>query len=229
MKTNSKFFNYCKLAAVALVAMVGFSACSNDDDNGITGDAYVRIVNAASGSSAQDFYLDSTKVSTKAVAYTESSAYMTTNSGNRLARFKTSGSTTVNSSSNVKLDAGKYYTIYYTGGASANANFVTTDERGKAAAGKAKVRFVHLSSFLADKVNLTIKNGATIVNNLAYKTASAYQEVAASSDFELVATGSNDSSIDLPGLNLASGASYTVYISGDNLLNLKVKAMVDEQ
>jgi len=229
MKTNFKFSNCYKGLAIALIALTSFSSCSNVDDNEIKADAYIRIVNASEGSSPQDFYLDSTKLNSSAVAYTESSAYITTTSGDRLGRFKTSGTAQVNSSANLDIDGGKYYTVYYTGGTSSSASFTTTaDEHVKSSANKAKVRFVNLSSAMQNKINLAIQGGAEIINDLAYKSASAYQEVDSDTNFQLFASGSSTAALALTGLNLQAGKIYTIYISGSTSLTLTYHILVDK-
>lgn len=212
---------------LAFAMIAGFSSCKSDSS--ITGDAYIRIVNSAEGSGPQDFYLDSTKVNATAIAYGQSSNYITSQSGDREARFKSAGTSTVNSSSNVNISAGNHYTIYYTGGTSSNANYVTNDETSAPSAGKIKVRLVHLSSAAASSVDLAVQGGAKIVNGLAYKTASAYQEVDAASSFQLYASGSSTAALTLSNLGLQAGKIYTIYLSGSTTATITYHVMVDNQ
>src|SRR6476619_4756770 len=187
MKTSKKLIKTYSGLLLAFVAVAGLTSCSSNSNSEITGDAYVRIVNSSESAPPQDFYLDSTKVNSSAVVYGQNTNYLTTTSGNRKARFKTAGTTTVNSSSNVNINAGNYYTVYYTGGTSSSANYTTEDNLVAPTAGKAKVRFVHLSSAAAASIDLAIQGGQKIVSNLAYKAASAYQEVDAATSFQLFA------------------------------------------
>lgn len=213
--------------AIALIALTGLSSCTKDNTE-LDAEAFVRVVNAAEGSQAQDFYLDSTKLTSSAVAYTQNSGYITTTNGNKLGRFKTSGTATVNSSATVNIKGGKYYTIYYTGGTSSSASYTTTDEQVAASANKAKVRFVHLSSAAANKVDLAIQGGAKIISNLAYKSASAYQEVDANTNFQLFTAGSTTGAITIPALSLQAGKVYTVYISGSTAVTITYHVLVDK-
>lgn len=163
------------------------------------------------------------------MAYTQTSSYLTTTNGNKVGSFKSNGSITVNSSATLNIDGGKYYTVYYTGEASGSAGFVTTiDEQVAASANKAKVRFVHLSSVAADKVDLAIQGGAKLISNLAYKSASAYQEVDAATNFQLFAAGSTTDGISIPTLSLQAGKVYTVYISGSTALSISYHVLVDK-
>lgn len=213
--------------AIALIALTGLSSCSKDD-NEVSASAFVRVVNSFEGSAPQDFYLDDKKQNTSAVAYTQSSSYVQTTNGTKTANFKTAGTATVNSSTSLTLDGGKYYTVYYTGGTQSSASFTTTDETVASSANKAKVRFVHLSSAAAANVDLAIQGGAKIVNNLAYKTASTYQEVDAATNFQLFTAGSSTAALSLTGLNLQVGKIYTVYLTGSTNLTITYKVLIDK-
>lgn len=228
MKTNLNFKKTYKGLFIALVALTSLSACTDDNED-ITADAYIRVVNASEGSAAQDFYLNNSKVSANAVAYTQSSSYITTTNGTKTGEFKTTGTATVNASSNINIEAGKYYTVYYTGGTSSSATFTTTtDEMVNTSANKAKVRFVHLSSAAANSIDLAIQGGTKIVNNLAYKGVSAYQEVDAATNFSLFTAGSATAAFNLTGLNIQAGKIYTVYISGSTSLTITYHVLVDK-
>ncbi len=226
MKTNFKLKNSYKGLVIALITLTSFSACT--DDNEINADAYLRVVNASEGSAAQDFFLDDTKLTSSAVAYTQSSTYLTTKNGVKSGSFKTSGNTTINSSADLNIDGGKYYTVYYTGGTSTSATYTATTDDMNAVANKAKVRFVHLSSAAAANVDLAIQGGAKIVNNLAYKTASAYQEVDAATNFQLFTAGTSTAALSLTGLNLQAGKIYTIYLSGSTSLTITYRVLVDK-
>jgi hypothetical protein len=226
MKTSKKLRQTYGGLLVAFAVVAGFSSCKSDAQ--ITGDAYVRIINSSESAPPQDFYLDSTKINSAAVAYGQNTNYVTTTSGDRKARFKTAGTTTVNSSSNVGIHAGNYYTVYYTGGTSSNANYITEDNMIAPAAGKAKVRFVHLSSAAASSIDLTIQGGQKIVSNLAYKTASTYQEVDAATSFQLFAAGSTATALNITNLGLQAGKIYTIYFSGSTTATITYHVIIDK-
>ncbi|MBD3748800.1 MAG: DUF4397 domain-containing protein [Sphingobacteriales bacterium] len=225
MKTSKKFKETFSALLLIFTALAGLTSCSSDSE--ISGNAYVRIVNSSESAPPQDFYLDSSKVNSSAVVYGQNTGYITTTSGNRKARFKTAGTATVNSSSNININVGNHYTVYYTGGNSSSANFTTEDDVVAPAAGKAKVRFVHLSSAAASNVDLAIQGGLKIVSNLAYKTASAYQEVDAASSFQLFASGSSTAALTLSNLSLQAGKIYTIYFSGSTTATITYHVMVD--
>jgi hypothetical protein len=211
-----KTCNLKKLSAICSFVLIaaGFSSCSKDSvDASLTGTASLMIVNGAEGSAPQDFYSDNTKVNSSAVVYTQSSGYVSTAAGNHQGQFRTSGTTTVNSSSNITLQSGKYYTVYLGGSGSSSSTVTTTDDMTAPSSGKARVRFVHLSSAAASSIDLAITGGAKIVSGLAYQSASAYNEVDPTSAFTLSAAGSTTAALSIPAF-MQAGKIYTVFISG---------------
>ncbi|MXV13695.1 DUF4397 domain-containing protein [Hufsiella ginkgonis] len=212
---------------IAATIFASFAPSCTDDGEDLSASANLMIVNSAEGSAAQDFYVDDTKVNSQAVAYTQSSGYFTVSSGSRKAEFKSTGTTTVNSSSTLNLQGGKYYTVFYTGGSASAAAYTTEDDRTPPSSGKAKVRFVHLSSAAAASIDLAIQNGAKIVSGLAYKTASAYSEIDPAANFQLFAAGSANAALTLSSLGLQAGRIYTVYISGSTSVTITYKVVAN--
>jgi hypothetical protein len=216
MKTfkNTREFKYLFLLLALAVAFL--SSCSKDDDNTVNASAYVMVTNAAEGSAAQDFYLDNAKLNSSATAYATSSSYLAANQGNHTAQFTNTGTTTANASFTLALQGGQYYSVYYTGGATASSNnYVTTqDDLTAPAAGKAKVKFVHLSSAAASTVDFGISATNKLVTGLAYKAASAYYTVDANTTFFLYASGSTTAALSIP-VVIQAGKIYTIYVSGN--------------
>lgn len=215
MKTN-----YVKmLGSAILFAMVAvFPSCTKDDAGAglnLTGTVNLRIVNGAEGSGAQDFFLDNTKVNSSAVAYTETTAYTTTNAGSRQGQFKASGSSTTTASANLVFEKDKYYTVYLGGSASSSSVVATSDDMTPPPSGKARVRFVHLSSAVTSGIDLAITGGAKIVSGLAYQTASAYNDVDANTAFTLYSAGSATAALTIPAF-VQAGKIYTIFISGSS-------------
>lgn len=221
MKTIQAWFNNPALIVLLFSTMGFVSSCSKDDDT--NGTASVMIVNSVEGSAAQDFYLDDAKVNSQAVASGQTNGYFTVNGGNHKADFKSSNSTTVNATSNMNFQNGKYYTVYYTGSASSASTFTTEDDLTAPAAGMAKVRFVHLSTAAASAVDFGVTGGAKLVTNLAYKTASAYQSVSPATTFQLFAAGSTTVGLNLINLGLQAGKIYTIYVSGSTTATLSYR------
>ena len=187
-----------------------FSSCTKDKDADATL-AQVRITNSAEGSVPQDFFLGTTKVNSSGVIYAHSTDYTRADIGNYpQAQFKNTGTNTVTATLSVTFNPGGYYSVFYLDGGSAIA---VTDDRTAPQSGKAKVRFINLSSALSSNVDFAVHAGATLASGLAYKTASAYFDVDAASTFSLFTTGSATALLDIPA-TLQAGHIYTIYISG---------------
>ncbi len=178
-------------------------------------------VNSAQASAPQDVYVDNAKVSVSAIAYTQNTDYIAVSNGTRNVQFK--NSTTVNSSFNVNLSPSTYYTFYYTDD---NSTVVTQNDRTAPGAGKARVRFINLSSALNSSVDFGLTGGTKIVSGLAYKTASVYNEVDAATSFSLYVAGSSSSSLSIP-TTIQAGKIYTIYLSGATTATLTYRVVVE--
>ncbi len=226
MKTRN-FVNILGSFLLLVSLVTGFSSCSKDDTGALslTGTANLMIVNGAEGSAPQDYYSDNTKVNSSAVAYGTNTSYVSTAAGNHTGQFRTSGSTTVNASSNVTFERDKYYTVYLTGSANSSSTFSSEDDMSAPPAGKSKVRFVHLSSAVTSAIDLGITGGSKIISSLAYQTASAYQTVDANTAFTLYLAGSSTASLAIPAA-VQAGKIYTIYISGATTATLTYRVIV---
>jgi hypothetical protein len=211
MKTffdSKKLRSLSLLVAFVLVA-IALTSCMKDGGNNNL-PAFVQVANSSEASVPQDFYLDSTRLTTSAVAYGSSSTFLKTAPGNYQARFKNSGTSVVNVTFSLVLTAGKSYSIFYTDG---NSYTSFEDERSTPQSGKARVRFINLSSALSSNVDFAAAGGAKLVSNLAYKTASAYTDVDPATSFSLYINGSSSALISIPA-SLQAGHTYSIYISG---------------
>jgi hypothetical protein len=212
MKTVSYLKNFKSLSlsfiAIMLLA-VTFTSCSKSNDNANLS-AYVKVTNSSEASLPQDFFIDNTKVSSSAVAYTQSTDYLTTNTGDKQGQFKNTGSATANATINLDLAAGKYYSVFYVDG---NSSTTYENDRTDPQTGKARVRFINLSSAISANVDFGVKAGAKLVTALAYKAASAYNDVDAATTFSLYASGSSSTILNIPA-TISAGHIYTIYISG---------------
>jgi hypothetical protein len=219
-----------KLALSALL-FLSFTAvltsCSKDNSNtGPNGTAHVMIVNSIEGSSSQDLYLNNAKINTSAVAYGQATDYFSAASGNPAAQFKDSGTTTINASANISLQANNYYTVYYAGSDTAKTCVVTQNDQTAPPSGFAKVRFLQLSSAAAKLADFGISDSTKLVTNLVLRTASAYYNVNSNTKFSLYAAGSSTVLLGIP-TTVQAGKIYTVYISGSTALTLSAHVITE--
>ena len=217
MKTIFYSKNIRKLAlpiAALIVLALGLSSCGKDGsvDNQ---NSFLLVTNAAETSGPQDFYADSTKL-TSSLAYGSSSAFLPTPSGSHLGRFKNSGTTNVNTSFNMVLQGEQSYNVFYIDGGS---YAIFPNDRSAPQSGKARVRFINLSTALTTNIDLVASGGAVLASNLAFKSASAFTDIDPSTSFTVNATGTSTSILSIPA-SFQAGHSYTVYISGATALTI---------
>ena len=220
MKTSNQIKTYQMpgmLAGLILLTVL-MSACSkNDNEFIIEGEAKVMVVNAASGSEAQDFYIENSKINQEPLAYSQSTAYVTTDAGDsRKAEFKNSANATINFTGYVNLAPNENYTFFYSAKAdgSGNSSSVFQDDKTSPSSGKAKLRFVNLAEGLTN-ANLLIVGGATFASNVAFGSASNFSEVDPGTfNMQTVLTSSTSTFVDLGSFTLVAGKIYTIYTSG---------------
>lgn len=224
----NSYFNLKKpktlsILLTAFVLSIAFTGCNKKDAPEDPGFAYVRGANSAQASAPQDFYVDESKVNTSALAYTQFTSYATAYAGAHTAIFKTSSTGTVNVAGGIYLSPGTYNTIYYVDD---NTGVATQDDRTAPQSGKARVRFLNLSTALNSSVDFGISAGSKIVTSLAHKTASAYNEVNAATSFTLHTAGSSTVSLNIP-TTIEVGKIYTIVISGTTLATLNYTVYVE--
>jgi len=226
MKKSNKLSKFLLFAAAGIT--LGLSSCSDDD--GITSgeSVNVKIVNAAESSPAQDVYIEGTKINSSAVGSLESTNYITTpNSGkNRKIEFRTSGSADIYETEEADLRSNKNYTFFLTGTGSSADIEVVEDNLTAPASGKAKVRFVHVSSGSSEKVD--IYNGTTKVLAGAERgDVTNFVEVDGGLRTIGVTTAGNTDVNSIKSLtiqNLEAGKIYTVLIYGSTNVSTRVIA-----
>ena len=212
------------LLTAFILLSIGFTGCKkNNYDVDEPGVAYIRAANSAQASPPQDFYVDDSKVNTSTIAYMQFTPYANAYSGPHVGVFKTSSTGTVTLSGTLYLSPGTYNTIYYTDD---NTGVALQDDRTAPQSGKARVRFMNLSTALNNSVDFGVSTGNIIVSNLAYKIASSYNEVDAASSFSLYVAGSSSASLTIP-TTIEAGKIYTVVISGTTLATLDYTLYVE--
>jgi hypothetical protein len=212
MKTifNSPTPKFLSLSVIVFATLLfAFSSCKKSD-NTVDSAAYVMATNSAETSDPLDFYLDNAKANTSALAYTNSTAYIAVSAGNHQVQFKSSSTSSINTSTTAAFSSGQFYSVFYTD----DQSVVTTqDDRTPPQSGKARVRFINLSAIVSSNVDFAINGGARLVSGLAYKVASAYNDVDPAASYSLYLSGSSTVLLNIPA-NLQAGHIYTIYISG---------------
>lgn len=227
MKKQNTLGKFLLFAAAGIT--LGLTSCS-DDDNIKTGESVnVKIVNAAETSLAQDVYIEGTKINSSAISPLESTNYIATpNSGNdRSIEFRTASSTDVYEREDADLRSNKNYTFFLTGTGSSADIEVVEDDLTAPASGKAKVRFVHVSSASSEKVDIYTGTNNKIAAGLERGDVTKFIELEGGLKTIGVTTAGNDSMSAVKSLtiqNLEAGKIYTILVYGSTDVNARVIA-----
>ena len=84
--------------------------------------------------------------------------------------------------------------------------------------GKARVRFIHLNSFLNNSIRVAIVGGADLFAVLAFGNASVYYNVDPGSKFQVSATGVTTAPVI--DANIQAGKIYTFFFNGSTATEL---------
>lgn len=216
MKTFvSKKISFLLIALGAFT--VSLSSCKKDFGEDIQpieyGNAKISVTNTVSGSNAQDFYQNDTKISTSAVAYAETSTYYTVKAGTSIISFRNAGSTAVTASLQAGLNTDLSYTAFYYVDPSGTARITGfSDDQTAPAAGKIKVRFVNLAPALNNTLNVSLADNTAIVNGLSFGNVNTdgYKTLDATAALQVSVVNSGIS-VPIPATNFTAGKIYTIW------------------
>ena len=215
-----KRMSWIKLVAAALLALALVPAAFAQ------GTAKVRVVHASPDAPAVDVYVDGAKVLTNVPFFTASD-YLDVPAGEHRFQVTPTGQPAESAVIDAKatVEAGKAYTVAATGKVADIKPTILADNLAAPAAGKAHVRVVHASPD-APAVDIKVKNGPTLISNLAFPKDSGYSPVDAGSyDLTVNVTGTDTVALDLPGTQLEAGKIYDIFAVGllaDKTLTVKV-------
>lgn len=197
------------------VGILLVSSCKKDDSEPIVyGNASVRIVNTVQGSSPQDLYQNDVMVSGSTVSYGNATAYLTVKAGPTSITLKNTGSSTVTATSNASLQTNDVFTIFFVSNGAGGTTMSGIPDDNNTITGKAKIRFVNLSTVFNNNVNVNLTSGASVVSGLSAYGVSAYQSIDPNLDLNVTVIGSTP--VTIPGSNFVAGKNYTVWLDAAN-------------
>lgn len=206
-----------KIMVIAFVASTIFLSCKKNDDEVIVyGNAKFKLINAAQGSVAQDFYQGDTKINTTAVAYGESSDYLTLKAGSSTVFFKSAVDQTVSATGNIGINTDVNYTVFYVKNSIGSGEITGYPEsNAQPPAGKAGVRFVNLGAILTNALTVSFNNGEPLTTALSFGNSTNYAVIDPSVDLKFSTMGSTTSTVIL-GSSFQAGKLYTVWFDAAN-------------
>lgn len=208
--------NWLKIMLLALVPALVLTSCDDDDDDGvgINETANVMVVHASPDAPGVDLLIDNAKVNTSALTFPNNTGYLDVEAGRRNVKVNAAGTSTTVIDANLDLERNENYSVFAINTLSAIEPLVLTDDLDAPAAGKAHVRFVHLSPD-APAVDVAVTDGPVLFSNRAFKSATDFTPVdAASYNLEVRLAGTNTVVLTVPNVQLASGRIYTIFAKG---------------
>ncbi len=216
MKTTfNSPLKFMAMLMIALTTVFSFSACSDDEDAATPAAAgKLMIIHASPDAPAVDLLLDGTKLNSSAVNYTDNTAYISAAAGTRVLKVNVAGTSTTALQASLSVVSGKNYSVFAIDSVSNLSGLVVEDNLAAPAAGKAHVRFIHLSPN-APAVDVAVDGGAIVFGDYIFKEASDFTPLDAGTyDLEVRVAGTPNVALDLDPITLTAGKIYTVYAKG---------------
>ena len=185
---------------------------------GQAGDACLNVVHASPDAPAVDVYVDGAKALGD-LAFGAASGWVALPAGEHQVQVTAAGAEieTAVIDAAVTLEEGAAYEVAAIGllaEIEPQVHQVNLSAIGAEDESMARVRIVHASPD-APAVDVAVKGGDVLVENLAFPEASDYLSVpAASYDLEVRPTGTTDVALDLPGVAFEAGMVYSIYAVG---------------
>jgi hypothetical protein len=176
--------------------------------------AKVLVTHASPNAPGVDLLVDNTKVNSAALAYPNNTGYLQVKSGTRNIKVNVTGTTTTVIGADIPFAENKNYSIFAIDSVSKISALVVEDDLTAPAAGKAHVRFIHLSPN-APPVDVAVTGGPVVFGNTSFKGGTAFKPLDAGSyNLEVRATGQTAAVLTLPPITLTAGKIYTVFAKG---------------
>lgn len=209
-------------ASIAAIAIFASAVSAQSSD------AQLRVLHASPDAPAVDVYIDGAEAISD-LAFDDITDYVSVPSGAHSVQvFPASADGTGDPviDADVTLNAGTDYTVAAVGLLADIEPLVLVDDNSDPAAGEAKLRFVHASPD-APAVDIYADGAGVVVPNASFKDASGYLGLAAGTyDLEVRAAGTETVALDLPGITLEAGKTYTAFavglLEGTPALNAKL-------
>jgi hypothetical protein len=214
------FYKKFLLLPVLAITMLSISACKDDENTVVTpptAKSKISVVHASPNAPKVDILLDNGFVDT--LSFPRNTPYLEVNAGSRNVKVRATGTTLVPIDANITFDANKNYSIFAIDSLSRISALLTVDDLTTPAAGKAHVRFIHLSPN-APAVNIVANGSITLFPNRTFNktiltTEQAFTPVdAATYNLEVRTVSGNALALSVPGVVLTAGKIYTIFAKG---------------
>lgn len=214
MKTKTT--SIIKGSLMVVVTLLFLSSCDNNEVNPF-GSAELKVVNAAPNSGSQRFIMANIPYISNLDYLDHSVSYHKVAVGNNLVtQFRDQSDNDLYATEELDLDDNKAYTVYLTGESRTDAEVrLYEDNLSQPASGKAKVKFLHLSSGAPANIDFVDGQGNKLTTNLARYGQSNYTEINSGSlSIQVHGSGQSENLSTLSSTDFEAGKIYSIYISG---------------
>lgn len=171
------------------------------------------LIHASPDAPLVDILVDNA-VAVEDVDFLDNTDYLSLTSGTRNVKLNVAGTATTAFNADVPLSGNKNYSVFAIDSVSKLSALVLEDDLTAPAAGKAHVRFVHLSPN-APAVDIAVTGGSVVYSDYSFKEASPFTPLAAGTyNLEVRLAGTSTVVLPLPNISLANGMIYTVFARG---------------
>ena len=216
MKTIEKIYTSTipsfKILTLLFLSALFLGSCQKPEEQEPELQSAVNIVNATIGMSQIGFFINGSKIVGDPLKYTEESGYFITFPGTRNFDVMADGILDYILKTNFTFKPNTYHTIFIVGESTSISAFFTDDDLNNPPAGKAKIRFVHLSPDGGSLV-LGLKNGTSLSPEQTYKTASEFATID-SGVYDLQLKTATGTLILEKNVTIVAGSIYTAWAKG---------------
>ena len=173
----------------------------------------VKVAHASPDAPAVDLYING-ELAGSGLSFPAFTEYLKINSGTSNVKVTAAGTQAAVIEGDIRFNAYKNYSIYAVDQAANIAPLIIEDNLEAPAAGKAHVRFLHLSPD-APAVDITLPDGTVIFGNMKFKEYSEFTPLNAGMyDLQVRLAGTSTVVLELNGVNLQGGNIYSVFAKG---------------
>jgi len=193
----------------------------------------VKVIHASPDAPGVDILVDNIIVNTAELTYPNNTEYLEALAGTRNIKVNAHMTTTTVIDADVTFQSDMYYSVFAVNDLANIEPLVLEDDLTSPAAGKAHVRFIHLSPD-APAVDITLTDGTVVFGNVSFKESSAFTPLDFGSyDLEVRIAGTTQVVLPLGTINLEDGKIYTVFakgfVSGQGAQALGAQIIVNNQ
>jgi hypothetical protein len=194
-------------------SMLSVTSCTKEEE--VSNKARVLVTHASPDAPGVDLLIDNSKVNSAALTFPSNTGYLDVEAGIRNIKVNAAGTTTSVINADITFEKDKNYSIFAVDALAKISAVALEDDLTAPAAGKAHVRFVHLSPD-APAVDIAVaSSGAVVFGNRKFKEATGFAPLDAGTyNLDVRVAGTTTVALVLPAINLEAGKIYTVFAKG---------------